>query len=397
MLVSATPVPDGGVAIFLHKVFFSLAVLALLASASVRAAEAGRDAVGVHGAVTSDHPLATEAGLDVLKAGGNAMDAAITMAGVLAVARPHMNGIGGDMFLLYYDAGTGEIHGLNASGRAGSAKTLDDLRSDGLARMPGYGALSVSVPGAVGGWAAALERFGTLSWDEALRPAAELARAGLPVSEKLARDIGAYAAKLEQEREAAAVYLPGGSVPRPGALLMQPDLADTLDTLRANGPQEIYTGDTALKIGAYLQARGGHVTAEDMAAYAPEWVAPISASYHGLDVVTLPPNTQGVTMLQQLLTLALFDLAAMGHNTPAYIHTVSQAVAHSFADMDAHVADPDYMRLGVDDLLAPERIAGFVREIEADPRADFAADIPDHPNTVYLIAVDGEGNVVSMI
>jgi len=393
----ATLFPNGGVAILLRKTLLLFAVLALVPAASPRAAEAGRDARGLNGAVTSGHPLATEAGLDVLRAGGNAMDAAITMAGVLAVARPHMNGVGGDMFLLYYDAGAGEIHGLNASGRAGSARTLEDLRAGGLTRMPGYGALSVSVPGVVGGWAAALERFGTLSWSEALRPAADLARGGLPVSEKLARDIGAYAAKLEQEREAAAIYLPGGAAPRPGAILMQSDLADTLDLLRTHGPDEFYTGETGRSIADYLQTRGGHVTADDMAAYAPQWVQPISAPYRGVDVVTLPPSTQGVTMLQQLLTLALFDLAAMGRNTPAYIHTMSQAIARSFADMDAHVADPDYMRLTVEELLAPERIAGFVREIEADPRADFASDIPDHPNTVYLIAVDDEGNVVSMI
>ncbi len=206
--------------------------------------EPGRDTLGDNGAVTAGHPLAAEAGLRVLQTGGNAMDAAITMAAILAVARPHMNGLGGDMFLLYHDAASGETHALNASGRAGSSATLEDLRRRGLEAMPETGPLSVSVPGAVRGWWAALERFGSLSWAEALEPAATLAASGLPVSERLALDISAQESKLRRDSAATAIFLPGDGPPTAGSVLRLDELASTLSRLQTNGPDELYIGQT---------------------------------------------------------------------------------------------------------------------------------------------------------
>ena len=362
-------------------------------------AEPGRDAQGRRGAVTAGHPLAAEAGLKVLQGGGNAMDAAITMAGVLAVARPHMNGVGGDMFLLYYDAESQAVYGLNASGRAGTTKTLADLRAEGLERLPGTGPLSVSVPGAVGGWAEALERFGTISWSEALTPAIGLARAGLPVSERLSLDLAGAEAKLRLEPEAARVFLPGDAVPAPGSVLPRPDLASTLERIQQGGPDELYRGETGQRIVDFLQERDGLLRMEDMNAYEPVWVEPIRTTYRGVEVLAMPPNTQGVALLEELTMLEHFDLAALGQNSADYLHTLSESIRIAFKDRDDNVADPEFMKVAVTELLDAERLGVLAQTIDVSGAAPptLTAEFEDNPNTVYLTAADANGNVVSMI
>lgn len=368
-----------------------------------RNADPGRDALGTSGAVTAGHPLAAEAGLRVLEAGGLAMDAAITAAAMLAVARPHMNGIGGDMFLLYHHAATNLTYALNGSGRAGSAKTLEELKADGLERMPGSGPLSVSVPGAVGAWAEGLRRFGTISFAAALEPAIELATAGLPVSERLAEDIAGAEAKLRREPEAERIFLPGGAPPQPGDILPRPDLAKTLRTLQEHGPDELYTGALGRTVVRFLQERGGLVTHNDMAGYLPEWVQPISTRYQGLRVMAFPPNTQGVTLLEELALLQQVDtdtdLAALGHNSADYLHTVSEAIRLAFIDRDNEVADLTAMRVSVEELLDETRVRELAATIDPSGSAPeiWTEATEDHPNTVYVIAVDQYGNVVSLI
>ena len=366
-----------------------------------RDVELGRDALGNTGAVTAGHPLAAEAGLRVLQAGGLAMDAAITAAAMLAVARPHMNGVGGDMFLLYHDSATNLTYALNGSGRSGSAKTLEELQADGLERMPDIGPMSVSVPGAVGGWAEALRRFGTISFDQALQPAIELATAGLPVSERLAEDIAGADAMLRREPEAARIFLPGGRPPQPGDILARPELAETLSTLQALGPDELYTGALGRRIVDFLRERGGLVTHNDMADYLPAWTMPISTRYQGLEVMAFPPNTQGVTLLEELSILQRVDtdLAAIGHNSADYLHTVSEAIRLAFIDRGNELADPGAMRISVDELLDETRIRHLASTIDPSGRAPVleTGASEDHPNTVYVIAVDQYGNVVSLI
>ncbi|HCE02758.1 MAG TPA: gamma-glutamyltransferase [Acidobacteria bacterium] len=369
------------------------------ASSITRDTEPGRDAAGNMGAVTAGHPLAAEAGLAVLQSGGLAMDAAITAAAVLAVARPHMNGIGGDMFLLYHDSATRLTYALNGSGKSGSAKTLEELKADGLDHMPSSGPLSVSVPGAVGAWSEALRRFGTISFAEALEPAARLAQAGLPVSERLASDIAGAEAKLREEPEAARIFLPGGRPPQPGDVLARPDLAQTLLTLQEKGAAELYDGALGRKVVRFIQDRGGLVRPNDMTMYMPEWTQPISARYQGFEVQVVPPNSQGVTLLEELAMLQHHDLAALGHNSPDYLHTISEAIRLAFVDRDHEVADPRAMRVTTDELLEPARIrqlAGSIKPGGRAPSLDVATS-PDHPNTVYVIAVDQYGNVVSLI
>jgi len=374
--------------------------LALAACGGGHPAEPGRDARGMHGAVTAGHPLAAQAGLAVLERGGNAMDAAITMAAVLSVARPHMNGVGGDMFLLFYEAKTGKVYGLNASGPAGAGASIAKVERahPGDTTMPDIGPLTVSVPGAVRGWAEALKRFGTITWQQALQPAVELARSGLPVSQRLSEDITEFQKTVAADSVAARIYLPDGKPPEPGSLLHQDELAATLARIQRNGPDEAYTGETGRQTVAYLQQRGGFLTERDMADYHPEWVAPISIDYRGLTVNAMPPNTQGVTFLEELGLLKHIDLVKLGHNSADYLHTLAEAIRIAVADRDTSVADPRFMRVSVARLLDPDRLAGLAQEI--DPQGDApprGAPAADHPNTVYLIVVDRDGNVVSMI
>ncbi len=384
------------------QIRFIVAPLALAAMAcSIVSADpnAGRDARGNNGAVTAGHPLAAEAGLRVLQNGGNAIDAAITMAAVLAVARPHMNGLGADMFLMYHDAATGEVFALNASGRSGSAATLAELRGRGLETLPETGPLSVSVPGAVGGWAEVLGRFGSYTWAEALEPAVVLAREGLPVSERLSLDIAGQADKLRGEQEAARIFLPADAAPEAGTTLTMPDLAATFVRLQENGPDEMYTGETGGRIVEYLAERGGLLLAGDLAAYQPEWVDPIRGKYRDYEVLALPPNTQGVALISELTMLDRIDLKSLTHNSAAYFHTIAEAIRIAVADRDSSVADPDAMRVTVEDLLDERRLAGFARNIDPNGTAPGheAATDDDHPNTVYLSVVDEDGNVVSLI
>ena len=270
-----------------------IATAATCSSPLSRNAEPGRDALGTEAAVTAGHPLAAEAGLQVLRNGGLAIDAAITAAAVLAVARPHMNGVGGDTFLLYWDSATKLTYALNGSGRSGSARTLEELKADGLERMPRSGPLSVSVPGTVGTWAEALRRFGTISFEQALQPAIDLATAGLPVSDRLAEDIAGAAEKLRQEPEAARLFLPGGAPPQAGDVLPRPDLAGTLRTLQELGWEEFYTGALSRQIVRFLQERGGLVMPNDLADYLPEWTQPISTRYQNLEVQAFPRTRRG--------------------------------------------------------------------------------------------------------
>ncbi len=364
-----------------------------------RTAEPGRDAQGNVAAVTAGHPLAAEAGLAVLQSGGLAMDAAITAAAVLAVARPHMNGVGGDMFLLYHDSATRLTYALNGSGKSGSAKTLKELKADGLESMPHSGPMSVSVPGAVGAWSEGLRRFGTISFAQALEPAYQLALAGLPVSERLASDISAAEAILREEEEAARIFLPGGSPPQPGDILARPDLAETLLTLQEKGAEEMYTGALGRKVVRFIQDRGGLVRLNDMANYLPEWTQPLTGRYQGFEVQVVPPNSQGVTLLEELALLQHHDLEALGHNSPDYLHTVSEAIRLAFLDRDREVADPRAMRVTTEELLEPARIRSLANTIAPAGRAPSieVETNADNPNTVYVIAVDQYGNVVSLI
>ena len=367
------------------------------------------DVRGTSGAVSAGHPLAAAAGHDVLRRGGNAMDAAIAMAGVLAVVRPHMNGIGGDAFALYYEAETGQVHALNGSGRAGALATPALFAERGLDEMPGNGPLSVSVPGAVAAWVDALDRFGTLPREELLAPAIRYARDGFPVSTRLASDIVASSGALNDP--ARALYTPGGEPPPVGSLLRNPALAATLERIAADGRDGFYRGWVAERLSSFLEAEGGYVRAPDLAAHTTTWVEPLRGGYRDYSMLVLPPNTQGIAQLQLFEMAKFFDLTAMGHNSASYLHTLVEMKKLAFADRDQWAADPDFTDLPLDDLLDPDYLAE--RAAMVDPAAAAAARPPGIPadvaavaggsasddsgDTVYLTAVDQWGNAVSWI
>ncbi len=377
------------------------------------------DVRGANGAVSSGHPLATAVGHQVLVQGGNAVDAVVAMAGVLAVVRPHMNGVGGDAFGLIYDAESGRVYGLNGSGRAGALGTPDFFADSGS--IPETGAAAVTVPGAVAAWADALDRFGTWTLARALAPAAGYARDGFPVSNRLRSDFESQSGALVGAgRE---LYLPGGSPPPAGALLENPALASTLTTIGERGARAFYEGAVAETLADFVQASGGHLTAADFAAHASEWVTPLEGRYRGHRIQVMPPNTQGFAQLQILAMAEAFDLEAMGINSPDYLHTLVEIKKLAFADRNRWAADPVMADLPMGDLLDPSYLRSRAELVDASRAADAvvagvagsgapvagvagsgapvagagSAGLDDSGDTVYLTAVDRWGNAVSWI
>jgi gamma-glutamyltranspeptidase len=395
----------------------SIAIILLSALAVPVMAQDRPEVQGVSAAVVADHPLAAAAGADVLRRGGNAVDAAITMAAVLAVVRPHMNGLGGDAFLLIREGRSGRVHALNGSGRAGARATPEQYRARGHTTMPAAGAASVTVPGAVRAWADALRRHGSIGLAEALEPAIQYAQRGFPVSEKLAADIAAQRVKLAADPAMAAVFLPEGAAPAPGTLLRQPDLGRSLQLVAREGAEAVYTGEIGRRLDAFMAAEGGFVTIADLASHSSTWQQPIATTYAGLRVLTCPPNTQGVALLMQMNMAELFDLGALGHNTAAYVNTLVGIKRLAFTERDRHVTDPAFSEIPLDRLLSKE----FARELaatlgrgstpvsnagdhsDATSSGDARHD-PDPPDgrdgdgdTVFLGVVDAQGNAVALI
>ena len=356
---------------------------------------------GLEAAVVSDHPLATQAGAEVLKRGGNAVDAAITMAAVLAVVRPHMNGVGGDAFMLMHHAREGKTYALNGSGRAGAKATPAAFAERNLTAVPSSGPMSVSVPGAVAAWSDALKRFGTISLAAALAPAIHYAEKGFPVSERLAADFTEETRKVSRDPELARLFMPGGKPPEVGTLLKQPELGATLRAIARNGPNEFYRGTTAKKIVAFLEQEGGFLTAQDLAQHTTTWQEPIATRYRGYQVLAFPPNTQGLTLLQHLAAGALFDLAPLGHNSDAYLHTLFGISNLVYEDRDRFIADPAFAQVPVDRLLSAAYVQSIADSVRRTPRA--MAPTPERSSrdgngdTVYLCVVDRNGNAVSYI
>lgn len=373
------------------------------------------DVMGLEVAVSSDHPLASAAGMEVLRNGGNAIDAAVTMAGVLAVVRPHMNGVGGDAFALVREGATGEVRALNGSGRAGALATPEFFRAAGDSTVPSRGFRSVSVPGAVGAWEAALERWGTLSLAQALAPAIRLAEEGFPMSQRLHDDIADASRGLNEA--ATALYLPGGSPPPVGTLLKNPALGASLRLIGVQGARAMYGGELGQRLAAFVAEGGGHLTPADFQDHRIDWEEPLEVEYLGYRVLSMQPPTQGITLLQQMrFADALGGMAGMEHNSAEYLHRMAAIKELAFADRDRWVADPAFAPPPLDRLLDPAYAAERVRLVEDRALSELESGIPldgagatrttadagepgerDGGDTVYLTAVDGQGNAVSWI
>jgi gamma-glutamyltranspeptidase/glutathione hydrolase len=348
-----------------------------------------------HGLVATSQPLAAMAGLRILMEGGNAADAAVATAAMLNVVEPMSTGIGGDCFALVYEAEGGRVTALNGSGRAPRAFTLAEAQRLGLAEIPLTGPLPVTVPGTVSGWQALLDRFGSLPLARCLVPAIETAEAGFAVSPRISAGWQRSTEKLSRNEEAARVYLPA---PRPGQIHRQPDLAATLRRIGEGGAEAFYRGPLAERIAAAVQAKGGYLAAEDLAAHQATWHEPIGTDYRGVRILEHPPNGQGLAALLALNVVAGDDLAAMGYYAPERWHLMIEAMRLGMVDAGRYVADPERADVPLEALLSREYAAGRRAAIDPGRSMSLAAPgQPEHRDTVYLTVADGQGNAVSFI
>jgi gamma-glutamyltranspeptidase/glutathione hydrolase len=362
---------------------------------------AGRSPVyAPHGVVATSQPLASAAGLAVLQRGGNAIDAAVTAAAVLNLVEPHMTGIGGDMFAILWSARDRKLVGLNASGRAGSGMTREILLQRGHTEVPSDGAEPITVPGALSGWAALLERYGTITLAQALEPAIRLAEEGFPVSPIIAGQWAQEVERLSRDEGARATFLiEGKRAPREGEWFRNPDLARSFRAIAKQGPGVFYGGELGQRIVERVQALGGFLTLEDLKRHRPEWVEPISVPFKGYRLWELPPNNQGVAALEMLRILEADDLAGLGHNSAPYLHRLIEAKKLAFADLAYYVGDPAAMTVPVSRLLSDDHIAE--RRSKLDPARAAKRQEPgpeaSASETIYLTAADADGNMVSFI
>jgi gamma-glutamyltranspeptidase/glutathione hydrolase len=347
------------------------------------------------GMVATSQPLAAMAGLRVLAEGGNAADAAVTVAAMLNVVEPMSTGIGGDCFGLFYEAKTGEVTALNGSGRSPAAFTLEEAQRRDLESIPITGPLPVTVPGTVSGWEAFLNRFGTVTLAGCLAPAIMTAEEGFPVSERISGAWQRASHKLSQDAEATRVYLPA---PKPGELHRQPDLARTLRTIAEGGAEAFYRGPLAEEIAACVQSKGGYLSTKDMAAHTTTWETPIGTTYRDVEVLEHPPNGQGLAALVALNILEGYALGEMGFFDPARWHRMIEAMRLGMVDAGRYVADPAVTRVPVRQLTSKSYAALRRSLIQPDAALETAvAGQPEHRDTVYLNVVDSEGNGVSFI
>lgn len=351
-------------------------------------------ALGRGGMVASAHPYATLAGVETLKAGGTAADAALAVNGVLAVTQPNMCGLGGDIFVLYHEAATRTVHLLNGAGRSGSRASLEELRRRGMAALPVTGAPTVSVPGCVRGWMMLHERFATRPLATLLAPAIHYAEAGFPVSSLTSQAIEEFA-PITPDPEWHRVFRPGGRTPALGELLVQPDLGRTLRDIAADGADVMYRGRVARAIAERLAA-DGFLTLDDLAAHTGEWGAPLSTTYRGHVVYETPPPTQGLVALLALNLLEGEPLAALPIESSERLHRLLEMVKLAYADRDRWIGDPAHARVPVEALLRKDYAASRRRAFDPGKAGRYVGGNPDGDTTGFVVA-DARGNVASVI
>lgn len=353
------------------------------------------DVIARGGMACTEHPLTTGAALDVLKAGGNAIDAAICANAMMSLTAPMMCGPGGDLFAIVWSEREGKLFGLNASGRSPKRWTLDEAAKRGLTSIPGNTPLAWNVPGCVGGWEALLTRFGSKPFAELVAPAIAHAREGFPVSPIVARDWR----MLPAAPTLRDTFYPAGRAPAVGEIFQNERLAAFFELLARDGLRAFYEGEPASKIAAYAQAEGALLEGEDFRAHTADWVEPVSTNYRGYDVWELPPNGQGIAALQMLNMLETFDFTSIAPNSAEHLHLLIEAKKLAYEDRAVYYADRNFAEVPVDELISkaygknrarlidPERAATEVRPGAMDGSKD----------TTYLTVADGEGNMVSLI
>ncbi|MCV2884356.1 gamma-glutamyltransferase [Aestuariibacter sp. AA17] len=355
------------------------------------------EVIAANGMAATSQPLATQVALDILKQGGNAIDAAIAANAMLGLVEPTGNGIGGDLFAMVWDAETQKLYGLNASGRSPKSLTIDYFKENGLSRIPAYGPLPVSVPGAVDGWFELHKKFGSLPMSALLAPAIQYAKEGFPVSELIAYYMQRSVPKLSQYKGFKETFMPNGRAPEKGQIFKNPDLAATYEKIATGGRDAFYKGDIARTIAAYMKEQGGFLTYEDLASHTSDWVDPVSANYRGYDVWELPPNGQGIAALQILNILEQFDIEGMGFGSPEYVHTFVEAKKLAFEDRAKYYADPEFNKIPVDWLISKEYAKSRRALIEPNKALKRIDAGIHHGDTIYLTVADKAGNMVSLI
>ncbi len=356
--------------------------------------------IAKHGIVATSHPLAAEAGLDVLKKGGNAADAAITASAMLGLVEPMSCGIGGDVFVIYWDNKTKTLYGLNGSGRSPYSISRKTFRDKGLDEIPINGPLAWSVPGCVDGWDMLRKRFGTLDFHELLAQPIQTARDGFPVSEIIGRSWAASQAALANWPDSARTYLPGGQAPGVGQVFTNPDLAWSYSQIAEHGRDAFYKGQIAKRIVDFSNANNGFFSSKDFVDHHGDWIEPVSTNYRGYDVWELPPNGQGIAALEMLNVLKHHDIKSLGHNSSQHIHLFVEAKKLAFADRALFYADPDFGKLPTAELISDAYGKKQNARIDLDQAAtNVPAGDPklQHGDTVYLTVVDKDRNCCSFI
>jgi gamma-glutamyltranspeptidase / glutathione hydrolase len=351
-----------------------------------------------YGIVATSHVQASQAGAEILARGGSAVDAAIAANAVLGVTEPMMNGIGGDLFALYWEAKTGKLYGLNASGWAPEGLTREHLMAKDVTSMPEDGIDTVTVPGAVAGWNALHERFGRLPWKNLFPPAIFYAEQGYPVPELIHAFWEDSEADLKKDEESRRVFLPGGKAPAVGEIFRNPDLAKSLRAIAGDGARAFYRGEIAAAILRTSQAQGGTMAASDLAQFVPEWVEPISIKYRDWTVYELPPNGQGMAALEMLNIMETSPASPGGPLSAGELHKKIEAMKLSYADLNRYNADTRFANVPVKGLISKEYAQERSKLIDPHKaNCTVAAGSPPVSDTTYLSVVDREGNIVSLI
>ncbi|MSQ21189.1 MAG: gamma-glutamyltransferase [Betaproteobacteria bacterium] len=354
------------------------------------------------GMVVSPHSLASQVGLEILKAGGSAVDAAVATSAVLSVVYPHMTGVGGDAFWLIYDAKSKRVRYLDAAGQAASSASIGWFEQRGLQEIPFRGVLpaTLTVPGAVDGWCTAHDEFGRLSLGEALAPAIGYARDGFPISARVARWIGLTAADNTFNGDAKRIFMPGSAVPCPGAKLVNPNLARTMAAIAAEGRDGFYCGETAQAMAAFAKANDGFFTLEDFAQQRSRWAEPIATTYRGMTIYETPAPTQGFTVLEMLNLIEPFNVGEWPFLGPDHVHHMVQAKQIAYHDRDTQLADPSFADVPIARLIS-RSYADLRRKLINSARALAWDEVPSYGSlkgdTVYVGVVDARGNAASLI
>ena len=356
------------------------------------------EVIAQNGMVATSHPLATQVGIDILKNGGNAIDAAIAANAAIGLMEPTGNGIGGDLFAIIWIEKDKKLYGLNASGRSPKNLTLDYFKNKSFTEIPAYGPLPVSVPGCVDGWFEMHDKFGSIAMHEILGPAIEYADNGFPVTELVSYYMQKASLNFDKYPNFKETYYINGSTPKKGQIFQNKDLANTLRIIAKKGRKGFYEGEIAKVMSDFIIEQGGFLSYNDLKNHKSEWIDPVSTNYRGFDVWELPPNGQGIAALQILNLLEAYDIKSMGFGSAEYIHHFTEAKKIAFADRAKYYADMDFNKIPVDYLISKEYSELRRTEINSNKAAlKVSAGEIENGDTIYLTTSDKDGNMVSLI